>query len=50
MKYKIVFDSSSDRYSAKRLFVLVASNELPAKIAQLQLQGRIVYSVSQVII
>jgi len=46
MRYKIVFDTSSDTRSSSRRYIMVASNALPSKIALLQQQGRVIYSVT----
>lgn len=47
MKYSITYATSSDRHSAKHLYVIVSTNRLPGKIAQLQGLGNIIVSVSQ---
>jgi hypothetical protein len=47
MKYKIVYDTSSDKYSSQRKYIIVSSNLLPQKLANLQVAGRIIFSVSQ---
>lgn len=49
MKYKIVFDTSADKHSADRRYIIVSSNALPERIATLQMQGRIIFSVAQAI-
>lgn len=48
MKYNIVYATSADRHSAEHRYVVVASTHLPEKIANLQVQGRIIISVSQI--
>jgi len=49
MKYRITFDTSSDRHSSERKCILVSANLLPEKIANLQVRGFIIFSVSQYI-
>lgn len=46
MKYRIVFDTSSDKHSSERRYTRVEHDRLAMKITLLQSSGYIIHSVS----
>jgi hypothetical protein len=48
LRYKIVFATSADRYSAQHRYIRVAASALGQEIVNLQAKGRIIVEVSRV--
>lgn len=47
MNYKITYDTSSERNSAERRYVVIAESKLAKMIEAFIRNGRIIYSISQ---
>lgn len=47
MRYRIVYQDSSDRYAVRRLYAHATANSLGVVIMRLQRKGCVIYEVKQ---